>query len=106
MMQFQSLINLNETNRRLYNQTVENLLCTQYKNAIFFAEKLACINDYSGTLLIFLLSYCHFMNQDYQHSSQLLKEHKLTSSNYYFQTFAAKSEFLNKQFEVAINTLD
>jgi hypothetical protein len=46
---------------QLYNLTIQNLNLKNYKNAIFFAEKLVSI-DPKMKDFVYLLGECYFMN--------------------------------------------
>lgn len=58
-------INFNNQNQsglnQLYNLTIQNTNLKNYRNAIFYAEKLVCL-DSACQEYIYLLGECYYMN--------------------------------------------
>jgi hypothetical protein len=76
-----------------------------YKNAIFFAEKLVSI-DPKMKEFVYLLGECYFMNQDYKKVHLLFKKQDMLFKNQEFQILAARSLLNNKSYDACLSVLN
>ncbi|CAD8096894.1 unnamed protein product [Paramecium sonneborni] len=99
-----SLLN-NPSLLNIYQQAMSSYLQGYYKQAIFFAEKLLCLNQDSTALayLVFLLGMCHFANQEYSGVYNLFLKHKMTQGD--FAVLGARALYSNRQYEMGIEIL-
>ena len=81
--------------QQLYSLTVQNLNLKNFKNSIFFAEKLVSLFS-SSAPLVYLLGECYYMNQDYKKVHSLFLKHKVLNRSHEFQILAARSLLQNK----------
>ncbi|CAD8066472.1 unnamed protein product [Paramecium primaurelia] len=89
----------------IYQLGISSYLQGQYKQAIFFAEKLLCLNQDQNTqaYLVFMLGICHFANAEYSGVYNLFLKYKLTQGD--FAVLAARALYANKQYELGIEIL-
>lgn len=76
-----------------------------YSDAIFFCDKLVTLsNNHIGS--IYLMGECYFRNNDFKKVHSLFQTHKLLSHNISFQMLAAKSLYMNKQYDQCLAVLE
>jgi tetratricopeptide (TPR) repeat protein len=102
---FPTLILGNECLRKLYDLTIENLNMHNYSDALFFCDKLLTLSN-NHIASIYLMGECYFRNSDFKKVHSLFQTHKVLSHNISFQLLAAKSLFLNKQYDQCLSVLD
>jgi hypothetical protein len=75
-----------------------------YSDAIFFCDKLLTLaNNHIGC--VYLMGEAYFRNNDYKKVHSLFQTHKVLSHNISFQLLAAKSLYLNKQYDQCLAVL-
>lgn len=102
---FETTILGNECLRKLYDLTIENLNMHNYSDAIFYCDKLLTLaNNHIGC--VYLMGECYFRNNDFKKVHSLFQTQKVLGHNISFQLLAAKSLYLNKQFDQCLSVLE